>query len=162
MVHFSIGVQLAWEISNYEAANKNSPFIEIDHIMLGILSLDKIVGKVKERPGFSLEDFNYEREKLYGTLAAHNLDITSFRRRLRKALPNGNGLPSDNVFHRSEECKQMFTSSSQLANNYIKINHLFITIIGLDTSYSRSLLISDKKDIDKLKTDLLFSQYMKN
>lgn len=162
MIHFSIGVQLAWEVSNYEAANKNSSFIEVDHIMLGILSLDKVAAKVKERPGLSLEDFNYEREKLYSTLAVHNLNITSLRRSLRKVLPNGNGLPSDNVFHRSDECKQMFSSSSQLANNYIRINHLFITIIGLETSYSRNLLISGKTDIDKLKTDLLFSQYMKN
>lgn len=162
MVQLSIGVQLAWEISNYEAANKKSPFIQVDHIMLGILSLDKIAGKLKERPGHSLEDFNYEKQKLYSTLAGHNLDITSFRRSLRKALPNGDGLPPDNVFHRSEECKQVFNFSSQLANNYVRIHHLFITIVGLETSYSRNLLISDKTDIDKLKTDLLFSQYMKN
>lgn len=42
MVNYSIGVCLAWEISSYEAANKKASFIEIDHIMLGILSLDKM------------------------------------------------------------------------------------------------------------------------
>ena len=162
MVHFSIGVQLAWEISSYEAANKKSSLIENDHIMLGILSLDKIADKIKNRQDINFEDFRYEKDKLYNTLISHNLNITTFRRRLRKALPDGNGIPSDNIFHRSEECKQMFNSSSQLANNYVRINHLFISIIGLETSYSRNFLMAENTDIVKLKTDLLFSEYMNN
>jgi ATP-dependent Clp protease ATP-binding subunit ClpC len=162
MIHFSIGVQLAWEISSYEAANKRSSCIENDHIMLGILSLDKIAEKINNRKDINFEDFNYEKEKLYTTLITHQLNITSLRRHLRKAIPEGKGVPPDNIFHRSEECKQMFNSSSRLANNYIRINHLFISIIGLETSYTRDILIAENTDINKLKTDLLFSQYMKN
>ncbi len=35
MNNYSTAVQLAWQISCYEAANKKLPFIEVDHIMLG-------------------------------------------------------------------------------------------------------------------------------
>ncbi len=65
MVNYSIGVRLAWEISSYEAANKKAPFIEIDHIMLGILSLDKILSNIKSLAENDLDSFLYEKDKLY-------------------------------------------------------------------------------------------------
>lgn len=44
---YSLGVRMAWEISSYEAANKKSRTIEVDHIMLGILSLNKFQKHIK-------------------------------------------------------------------------------------------------------------------
>ena len=162
MVNFSIGVRLAWEISSYEAANKKAPFIEIDHIMLGVLSLDKILSNIKSLSENDLDSFLYEKDKLYSKLVQNQIDINSFRRKLRQLVPFGEGVPSDGIFHRSLECKQMFTSSSQFATNYITINHLFTSIIGIENSYSRNLLIAKKIDVEKLKTDLLFSFYKNN
>ncbi|NQT77647.1 MAG: hypothetical protein HQ565_08030 [Bacteroidetes bacterium] len=162
MVQHSIGVRLAWEISCYEAKNKNSSHIEIDHIMLGILSLDKISSNLNKLSKNDLNHFLYEKDKLYSKLVEYQVNITEFRRQLRQLIPFGNGLPSDKIFHRSQECKQIFLSSSQFATNYISINHLFTTIIGIESSYSRKLLLAQKVDIEKLKTDLLFSFYKNN
>lgn len=162
MVHYSIGVRLAWEISSYEASNKKSSFIEIDHIMLGILSLDKILSNLKGLTGNDLDNFLYEKDKLYSKLVEYQINITTFRRKLRQFIPFGGGVPTDNVFHRSQECKKMFSSCSQFATSYITINHLFISIIGIENSYSRNLLLAKKVDLDKIKTVLLFSFYKNN
>ena len=162
MFIYSIGVQLAWKISKYEALNKKSSFIEVDHIMLGILSLNKVIETLKNLPDIEYKNFHYEKEKLYSTLQNYDLNITPMRRNLRKALPEGDGLPSDNIYHRSRDCKQLFISAAQLANNYLTINHLFLTIIGWETSRARTILIKEKVDIDKLKSDIMFSFYKKN
>jgi hypothetical protein len=162
MVQYSIGVRLAWEISSYEAANKNSSHIEIDHFMLGILSLDKIKSKLKNLKGSDLDNFLYEKDKLYRMLSEFQISITVFRRKLRQLIPFGDGFPPDNVFHRSHECKRIFDHSAQFASNYITINHLFISIIGIEDSYSRNLLLAKKVDVESLKNDLLFSFYKNN
>jgi len=162
MRHYSFGAQLAWEISTYEAANKKSQFIEVDHIMLGILSLDKIQNNIKLQSEIELEQLIYEKDKLYNTLKAFNIDTTLTRRKLRKLLPEGDALPSDNIFHRSENCKKMFSDAAFLANNELSINNLFLTIITWKHSYMRTLLMAEKVDLDKLKAELMFSVYRKN
>jgi ATP-dependent Clp protease ATP-binding subunit ClpC len=162
MLQYSIGVRLAWEISSYEASNKKSSFIEIDHIMLGILSLDKIASNIKNLAETDLDNFLYEKDKLYSKLDENSIRVTSFRRKLRQLIPFGEGVSVDNIFHRSQECKKMFSSSSQFATSYITINHLFISIIGIENSYSRNLLLAMKVDLEKIKTDLLFSFYKNN
>ena len=162
MVHFSLGVRLAWEISRYEAAAKKSRFIEIDHLMLGILSLDKILSNLKNLPESELDSFLYEKDKLFSRLIEKQINITDLRRKLRLILPIGEGVPSDGVYHRSPDCKQMFEASTQFAANYLTVNHLFISIITNENSYSRNLLLAIKVDLDKLKTDLLFSFYKNN
>lgn len=162
MINYSIGVRFAWEISSYEAVNKKSPFIEIDHIMLGILSLDKIASNLKNLVETDLDNFLYEKDNLYSKLIQNQINITSLRRKLRQLIPFGEGISSDGTFHRSYECKQMFAASAQFATNYVTINHLFASIVGIEDSYSRNLLIAYKIDVEKLKSDLLFSFYKNN
>ncbi|MEX1014922.1 MAG: Clp protease N-terminal domain-containing protein [Candidatus Paceibacterota bacterium] len=162
MLHYSIGVQLAWEISSYEASNKKSPLIEVDHIMLGILSLEKIEEDLRKKPKIDFNNFLFEKNKLYKTLENYAINIDFFRRSLRNILPLGTGLPVDNIFHRSTECKNLFNASIQFSNNYITINGLFLAIIGWNKSQTRNLLLKDNVDIEKLKTDILFSFYKNN
>ncbi len=162
MTSFSIGVKLAWEIGGYEASNKKTPLIEVDHVMLGILSLEKISDILDRFQEKDLKNLLLEKDMLYSNLVNYGIDITLFRRQLRSSMSLGNGIPSNNVFHRSPECKQMFTNSSRFATRYITINHLFTTIIGMETAYSRNLLIDLRVDLEKLKNDLLFSFYKNN
>lgn len=161
-MHYSVGVQIAWKIGSYEAANKKSSFIEIDHIMLGILSLDKFQKHIKVESEIDYSKLNYEKESLYNSLNSFNLDINTIRRKLREILPNGNGLPSNNIFHRSKDCKNMFAEADRFSNSYLTIKHLFRQIISMETSYFRNLLIADKIDIDQLKSEIMFSFYKNN
>lgn len=61
MINYSIGARLAWEISSCEDANKKATFIEIDHLMLGILSLDKTLSNLKNIAESDLDSYKYER-----------------------------------------------------------------------------------------------------
>ncbi len=162
MINYSVGVKIAWEISSYEASNKKSSNIEIDHIMLGILSLDKFQKHIKVQSDIDRDKLIYEKESLYNTLNSFNLNIITIRRKLREMLPDGNGLSSDNIFHRSEDCKKMFAEADCFANNYLTTKHLFLAIIVRESSYSRNLLIADKIDIDQLKSKIMFSFYKNN
>ncbi len=159
---YSVGVKMAWEISSYEAANKKSTTIEVDHIMLGILSLEKFQKHIKLPSNINPEKLDHEKDRLYNTLDSFNLNITALRRKLRNILPNGNGLPSDNVFHRSMDCKNMFAEAACLANNHLSIKYLFLAIIMRESSCFRNVLIDEKIDINKLKSKVMFSFYKNN
>lgn len=162
MIRYSIGVQLAWEISSYEAANKKSAQIETDHIMLGILSMGKIQERVRVNSEQKFEKFFIEKEKLYKILYSYKLNPTTLRRTLREMLPNGNGLPSDNVFRRSRNYKQLFVEASGFSNNYLTIKHLFLAIANRESSHFHKLLIALKINIEELKSEIMFSFYKQN
>ena len=162
MINYSMGVQIAWKISQYEASNNNSKYIEIDHIMLGILSLDKFLKQNKFNLDIDHNQLDYEKNKLYNTLKSLNIDINFMRRELREILPHGDGLPSDKIFHRSDECKKMFFDAESIANNFLTISHLFVQIINCESSYSSHLLISKQIDLANLKSEILFSFYKNN
>jgi ATP-dependent Clp protease ATP-binding subunit ClpC len=162
MIQYSLGVQVAWQIGSYEASYNKSPEIEIDHIMLGILSLEKIHDISKLQPEVNYGSLIDEKERLYNILKSNNIEITVFRRKLRLMLPPGNSVHVENILHRSEDCKKIFSIAACIGNNLIKVNHLFITILNSETSYARILLIRDRIDIEKLKTEIMFSAYRNN
>jgi len=161
-MYYSIGVTIAWKISCYEAANKKSQYIEVDHIMLGILSLDKFQDYIKGLSDIDRYKFAYEKDNLYTNLNSFNIDIIKTRRKLREMIPNGNGAPPDNIFHRSTDCKKMFVEADRFANNYLTVKHLFREILNWESSFFRNLLIVDKIDIDQLKSEIMFSFYKNN
>jgi len=156
-INYSIGVQLAWKIAGHEATIKKSPFIEVDHIMLGILSLNKIQTPFWVPSGADREQLNYERNKLRELLEAFRLDINVLRRRLRKFIPDGEGVFSRDIFHRSEDCKKMFSEAECLANHFLTVNHLFITILRREKSSIRVLLTNEGVDTEKFKAEIMSS-----
>ncbi len=162
MVHYSNGVRLSWKIASMEAANKKSQCIEVDHIMLGILSLDKLNYYEAEQIDPDIQRVLSEKEKLYRILDTNNIDISQFRRELRNLLPEDNNPPVNNSYHRSSECKKAFTEAESLANNFLTINQLFVTILNSQSSEAKKLLNKKGIDTDKLKTDVLFSFYRNN
>ncbi|MEN6454187.1 MAG: Clp protease N-terminal domain-containing protein [Prolixibacteraceae bacterium] len=157
IINYSIGVRLSWEIAGHEAAIKKSPFIEVDHIMLGILSLDKILPPFKVRLGADMEQLNYEKKKLRELLDAFGLDINALRIKLRRFVRDGKGVFSRDIFHRSEDCKKMFSEAECLANHFLTVNHLFITILRREKSSIRVLLTNEGVDTEKFKTEIMSS-----
>ncbi|MGM0582680.1 MAG: Clp protease N-terminal domain-containing protein [Bacteroidota bacterium] len=162
MLQYSIGARLAWEISSYEASNKDSTFIEIDHIMIGILSMEKILNQIRLNSEQEYEQLNIEKEKLYKILYSFKLDTLTLRRKLRDMIPKGDGKPKDMIFHRSSSCKKMFDDATSLANNYITIKHLFVAIINRESSYFHRLLTDLNVNIDGLRSEIMFSFYTQN
>lgn len=161
-MHFSMGVKIAMQISRFEAVNKNTPFIEIDHIMLGILSLEKIQSLIRFYSEQNYELLCAETDELFRILYANNLNPTLLRRRLRISLPTGNCMPADNVYRRSESCKEMFNHALGLANNRLTIKYLFLAIVNNSSSLFLKILERLNVDIEFVRSEIMFSDGIKN
>ncbi|SMO69438.1 hypothetical protein SAMN06265379_10564 [Saccharicrinis carchari] len=160
---YSVGVRLAWQVAAFEAANKKTAQIEIDHIMLGILSMEKIQERIRVRSAQDYEELLVEKEKLYKILYYNKLNPTTLRRSLRHMLPDGNGLPANGVYHRSKECKQLFVELSDYPNHYVTLKRLFLAIVNLKkASYFYQLLIRLNVNIEDIKLKIMFSVYNQN
>ncbi len=155
MQNFSIGVLLAWEIGCYEAAHNNSRYIETDHIMLGILSIEKVLSNPALLFNCDLDDIIDESDNLFQLLISDNLNITALRRELRNILPQGQGAPYSGIFHRSIECKKMFLVADCIAGGYPTINHLFYSICASRNSYSHKMLAACRIDINNYINNIL-------
>ena len=162
MIQHSLGVRLSWEIASCEAKNKNSSFIETGHMAIGILSIEKVLDQIRLRSEAEYKSVFIEKEDLYKVLFSFKLNPVIIRRELRKMLPAGKGLPSDTIYHRSAACKELFNEASNFSTHVLKIKHLFVAVLNKRDSYLYRLLLSEGIEIDKLKTELMFSEYKRN
>jgi len=162
MNSYSVGVMLALEIGCYEAASKNSAFIEVDHIMLGILSLDKVIKGPINAENIDVMELINETERLYKRLTLGDQNIVLLRRTLRRIIPEGDGIPRSGIFHRSNDCKSMFNAAICLSNNLLTINHLFFIISKWKTSYIKRLLAENEICVNEFDAELLFHRYSYN
>jgi hypothetical protein len=117
-----------------EAYNQNSEFIEIEHILLGILKIEDIIEPDEE---LLLEIDNMEWEKVVQEitnfkkfLKGLRINCKNIRRRLRKILVEH--MEEEKVFsgHVSEKCKKLFRLAGELAGNgRIDLFHLTSAIL---------------------------------
>jgi len=162
MVQYSSGVGLAWEIAAYEAKNKNCSLIEIDHIIIGILSLEKVLGQIRLKSEAQYNSVFNEKENLYKVFLSFKMNPVIIRRELRKILPVGEGLPSSNIYHRSQSCKDVFIAASNISSQITTVKYLFLAILNNRSSYLNNTLQTEGIDIESLKTELLTSEYKRN
>ncbi len=115
MANLSPGVNLAWQIAAYEAAEANYHFIEKEHLFIGILSLEKVVAGGPDQSGLdrnAWQDLKAEHSLLKRVLRSHGIDQTRLRRIIRKKLGNGGYKHTEKIIHRSEECKAVFANAT--------------------------------------------------
>lgn len=134
MKGLSIGARLAWRISAIEAAAAKHQFIEKEHIVIGIFSLEKVLSSQSGRFKLSFKDkevLQDERDTLEYILRRFGTNSTSLRRSIRKRLGKGEYLPTEKVVHRSEDCKKEFAQAEELARSSenIMILHLLAAIL---------------------------------
>ena len=82
----------AWKIAAAEAGEGKHPLIEEAHLLMGALSLDKVVQLDAARLGLSEPDFasiRAEQERLQALLARHQLSASAVRRTLRERVGAG-------------------------------------------------------------------------
>ena len=117
MKELSIGANLAWQIAAGEAAAAQHPFIEPDHLLIGICSLEKVL----QGAGHAVLDVHSqgtlqaEYDAVEDILRGFEMDSTQLRRSLRQKLGKGNSQCTEKVVHRSPACKQVFASARALA-----------------------------------------------
>ena len=135
MKSLSIAVETAWQIAVWETSAAASQFIEKEHAVIGFLSLSKIAAGKPADMKLERKQWNLIRAEwaaLQEVFTDLSLDATKLRRVLRKRLGKGSYLRTENVVHRSPECKAFFQIAGALAvgANEVSSLHLFAAIMG--------------------------------
>ncbi len=153
MLNLSVGVNLAWQIAAGEAADKQSEFIEKEHILIGIFSLEKILAAegIKEKIGTDLKSFETEYFALEDAVKSAGLNMTELRRALRSKLPGGNFAPKENVVHRSDDCKGYFQRAQELGKGQVNLLNFLIAILERPVGVIESVLKEHDCSPEKFK-----------
>lgn len=133
MTELSISANLAWQLAAQEAAAARSKFIEPEHVLIGICSLEKVLSESDEAKldPPSQQELQSEQEAIEDILHGFELDSTQLRRSVRKELGKGKYPPTEKVMHRSPACKQVFVRASALAPSAGEVTciHLLAAIL---------------------------------
>lgn len=114
MSSLSFPANLAWQFSANEAA-AISEFIEPQHILIGIFSLEKISAQEEELDPQARQSLQAEQDEIADLLRDFELDATTMRRSLRDALGEGGYKREEKIVHRSPACKGIFKRAAVLA-----------------------------------------------
>jgi ATP-dependent Clp protease ATP-binding subunit ClpC len=109
--------RMAWNIGAAEAARARHPHIEREHIVIGLLSLGKILDylnytQVEALPAEALRE---EAEEIERALASQGITSVAFRRGVRSRLRPGTFVHTETAVHRSPECKRHFYRAREIA-----------------------------------------------
>ncbi|MBM4333550.1 MAG: ATP-dependent Clp protease ATP-binding subunit [Deltaproteobacteria bacterium] len=134
MKDLSIGTYIAWQIAANETAAGKFEHIEEEHVLIGILSLKKIVTLDPEKTGLKLQDhqaLQIEAYQIEELLDKVKIDPTQFRRQIRGKIGDGKFERIEKVVHRSDACKKMFSRAEELATSSKQITclHLLFSIM---------------------------------
>lgn len=108
--YLSIGADLAWQIAAYEATAGRHEFIELEHLLIGICSLDKAARSmaVDRLPPQALDGLRDELDQLREFYELVGLNPVQFRRRLRRRIGPGTFVRRDRTVHRGAEARDLF------------------------------------------------------
>ncbi|MBU2053775.1 MAG: ATP-dependent Clp protease ATP-binding subunit [Proteobacteria bacterium] len=156
MKPLSIAVETAWRLSVWEASAAASQFIEKEHAVIGILSLSKVAASTPADMKLDRKQWNLIRAEwaaLEEVFTALSLDATSLRRGLRKKLGKGSQPHTENVIHRSPECKAFFQIADALAGDASEVSalHLLAAIVGEPGAVMSKLLAVQSIKTPELK-----------
>ncbi len=118
MTDLSPGASLAWKIAAAETAESRHAWIEPAHLLIGVLSLQKLNQLPESYARLEAEDrraVDQESRLLADVLTQAALDASVWRRRLRSRLGLGGQDPGGKTVSRSPACKRAFERASQLA-----------------------------------------------
>ena len=108
--------------ARYEASYFGSPYIETEHLLLGILREDKSIS----------------------TRAIPNLDVESFQQEIKKATVSRNPLPTSVDLPLSNECKRVLAYAAEEAermnHRHIGSEHLFLGLLREGGCFAAGLL----------------------
>ena len=129
MKPLSIAVETAWQIAVWETSAAASQFIEKEHAVIGLLSLSKVAAGMPADMKLERKQWDLIRAEwaaIQEVFTVLSLDATKLRRELRKHLGKGSYQHTENVIHRSPECKAFFQIADALAGgaNEVSTFHL--------------------------------------
>ncbi|MDP3296398.1 MAG: AAA family ATPase [Thermodesulfovibrionia bacterium] len=160
MKNLSIGATIAWQIAAYEAAESGYRYIENWHLLIGILSLEKVISDGPEKSGIdqnAWQELKAEHLVFKKILRAFGIEQTRMRRSIRKNSGKGNYKHSEKTIHRSEECKAIFKRADTLSGSSAKITtlHIAAAIMENPGDTLKSIFSEIGIDLKELKDNFL-------
>ena len=133
MTTLTKAARIAWEISAAEAARLRHPFIEREHLLIGLCSLRKILQYLgyTHIESLPVDVLREEADGIERILAPLGITDASIRRGVRSRLRPGNAVHAERTVHRSEECKRYFRRAKEIVKEggEVAVRHLFAAIL---------------------------------
>ena len=113
----SVAAEMAWKVAAAEAARARHPQIDNAQLLVGLCSLDKILGAKDERAlaPETAAAVRREADSVEAALARAGLEATPLRRALRRRLGRGTYVHGGRPVGRSGACKETFYRAALLA-----------------------------------------------
>ncbi len=117
MARLSGAAGLVWQIAASEATASRHPFIEREHLLIGVCSLKKAIGflRFSRLEPLPVEPIRTEADDLEEILTGLGISAMAFRRGVRSRLRPGHVQHAEQAMHRSETCKGIFRRAEELA-----------------------------------------------
>ncbi len=115
MKPLSPSADMAWRIAAHEAAASGYRFIEKEHLLIGIVSIEKVIANGPDQSGLdqkAWQELKEEHSILKRVLRSHGIEQTKLRRTVRKKLGHGGHKHTEKTIHRSEECRALFAKTA--------------------------------------------------
>jgi ATP-dependent Clp protease ATP-binding subunit ClpC len=155
MTELSFSANLAWQLAAQEAAVARSEFIEPEHILIGICSLEKISMQADELDPPARQSLQFEQDAIEDVLRDFELDATDLRRSVREELSEGGYDHTEKIIHRSPACKQVFKRATALAYSVsaetVTCMHLLAAVLEQPNSVITSVLEAEGVAVNDLK-----------
>ena len=133
MATLTKAARMAWEIGAAEAARLRHPFIEREHLLIGLCSLRKILQYLgyTQIESLPVDLLREEADGIERELASLGITGASIRRGVRSRLRPGNAVHQERVVHRSEECKRYFRRAGEIVKDggEVAVRHLFAAVL---------------------------------
>ena len=133
MATLTKAARMAWEIGAAEAARLRHPFIEREHLLIGLCSLGKILQYLDYTHIGSLpvDLLREEADGIERTLASLGFTDASMRRGVRSRLRPGITVHTERAVHRSLECKRFFRRAGEIVKDggEVSVRHLFAAVL---------------------------------
>ena len=167
---YSTSLMLIWRVAEFEARHAKASTIEPSHLLLGLckvvdLDLPEFISKEAPDRDEILEEMLREVRKLKTIFRAAGLDAKTFRRKLRRTLPEPRfSLEDSKRLRRGSAAKQIFADAehySQLGSGVVypvhllyatlltEDNHRDVTLVELKIEKKNLLTVSKREVLGK-------------
>ena len=157
MSQLTKAARMAWEIGAAEAARARHPWIEREHLLIGLCSLPKILEYLNYTHVESLpvDVLREEGDKMERVLVSQGITSVAFRRGVRSRLRPGNTVHTGRVVHRSDDCKRFFYRAREIAAAEVTVLHLMAAVLEDPGPVVQAVLAGAGIAPDLLRRELL-------
>lgn len=143
----SYALDVVWQFAADEAVNAGSDFIDPEHFLVGICSIEKLFSAERDTnkmTSYSLSSIRAEWQDVLAILLHAKLTPSTLRRSLRTGLPRGHATPGQGrTVNRSERAREAFARAEKTAE---KVSSNLVGVIYLLES-----LLKDQAVMDALR-----------